>query len=178
MRTSASHPYHGITCRNDAYGWTIQIKLLGSMRFIRTFAGTAEEAARRHDVALNKLRAFAEPHATPNFPASFPPEPVDMATASPDYRDFHAHLNHHFHTLIQQTEARGQTYDELFGQREEIVREAAEKARQVQGIARSSHATKLLRLARDLPNLGLPPETLERVRRSINEAVRLIKEAQ
>jgi len=91
MRTSQTHSYHGITHQDNGWGWIVQIKLMGQFRMLRAFATTAEQCARRHDIALSILEAFTPPTARPNFPDDFRaipfrPKPEDISEDEKNFR--------------------------------------------------------------------------------------------
>lgn len=155
MKTSTTHGYHGITHREDAWGWVIQIRLLGTYRVIKTYAADAETAARRHDVALNKLRAFVDARAEPNFSEDFPPQ-VDANAAPKDYHTFYNELTNLFHGLVGELESTGQNYDDVDAARAEQIQRNIETSKQAAALKRSAALTALLRLQDKVRNLGLP----------------------
>jgi len=75
MRTTDSHPYHGISLTNGH--WRIQIRLLDKYRLVRAYASNAEDAARRHDIMMKRLEMFLPPALEPNFPDEY--DAIDMA---------------------------------------------------------------------------------------------------
>lgn len=151
-----NHGYHGITHREDGYGWVLQIKLRGSYRIIRTYAVDAETAARRHDVALHKLFAYADPKATPNFPEDFPPAPIDTNHAPKDLSLFLEALSTVSAQLLDELRVVGQDYDDLEAARRGMIEQNIEKAKQKIRNERTAAAAMVCRLQDRLAKLELP----------------------
>lgn len=125
MKTASLHGYHGIVHRDqDSYGWAIQIRLNGRYRLLRTYASDAKTAARRHDVALNRLLAFVDITARPNFPAEYPQPLLEPDKAPEDYNKFRADLNDLFQSLCNELESVGKDYDETLDSRLDLIQES------------------------------------------------------
>jgi hypothetical protein len=109
MKTIHSHPYHGITYIDKGWGWTVQVKLLGQHRMLRAFASTAEQAARRHDIALSILECFSPPLARPNFPDDFRAIPFrpKAEDISEDEKNFRAEVLRWRDVLTEEVNAAG-----------------------------------------------------------------------
>ena len=157
MRTNDSHEFHGITLRNDGFGWTIQLKLLGKYRQLRTYAPTAEVAAHRHDVALSKLEGFAEPSALPNFPEAFSTLSISRDSFAEDEGGlcFFNDLLALFSLLCKEAEAVGLDPVEMAGHRKELAKRKLESKLQKLGLARLKFAERLFQLRGAVPSLGL-----------------------
>jgi|GEM_PF-4941441 len=98
MRTTDSHPYHGISLTNGH--WRIQIRLLDKYRLVRAFAVTAEDAARRHDIMMKRLEMFLPPALEPNFPAEY--DAIDMAKWMTDGENLENPMDQSFREMLLQ----------------------------------------------------------------------------
>lgn len=165
MRTNNSHAYHGVTLRNDGYGWTIQIKLLGRYHQLRTFASNAETAARRHDIALCKLEGFTEASALPNFPDDF--AAVELARSffhkDDGGLDFYDGLHSLFSSLCKEAESAGLDPMEMANHKREAAKAKQERAGQKRALARASFTDRLFKLRDVVPSLGLSADKTKQV---------------
>lgn len=175
MKTNTTHDYHGVTLRNDGYGWTIQIKLMGKYRQLRTYASNPETAARRYDVALAKLEAFAEPTATPNFPNDF----ETVSTSRSDFQksdgglDFFDEMQSLFSTLCKEAEAAGLDPQEMEKHRKQIAQAKLEAARQKQKMARLKLSQHLLKAQATLPSCHLSVDKFNQIRIMLEQTQRI-----
>lgn len=179
MKTYNAHSFHGITLRDDAYGWTIQIKMLGKTRQIRTYAKTPEIAAQRYDVVLSKLDGFAEPDAVPNFPEDF--NAIDLSRAA--YKeddgglDFFNDLQKLFSALCQEAEAVGLDPVEMGARRAEAARQNLEREVQKLSQARFKLSDRLFKVRNTIPSLGLPADASRKLIDLITTAQQVLNEA-
>jgi len=96
MRTTDTHPYHGISLTNGH--WRIQIRLLDKYRLVKAFASDAEDAARRHDIMMKRLEMFLPPALEPNFPDEY--DAIDMAKWMTDGEILENPLDHEFREML------------------------------------------------------------------------------
>lgn len=158
------HGYHGVTHRDDAYGWVIQIKIMGRYQMLRTFAEGADTAARRHDMALQKLDAFTEPNARPNFPADF--DKIDLSRAaaeSPSDKQFFDELQSFFVGLCKEAEAIGMDPSQMRTERAKLSKrfEATRKLKAT--LAYTKFMDRLAKLRAAVSSLPLPVAKREQI---------------
>lgn len=176
MKTSDTHSYHGITLRNDAYGWVIQIKLMGKYRMLRSHADNPETAARRHDVALSKLEAFAEPTATPNFPEDF--EKVSISRSAQQKSDgglaFFDDLLALFSALCKEAEAAGMDPIEMAKTRRDISVSRLHALNQQTDFARVKLKHLLFKAQRMLPSCRLSQDKSKQLADLLDQTKRVL----
>lgn len=177
MRTTDSHSYHGITLRNDAYGWTIQLKLLGKYRQLRTYATSAEEAARRHDVALSRLEAFVETSTQPNFPDDF----ASIGTSRSDFksedggRAFFDELLGLFSSLCKEAELAGLDPQDLAAHKRQAAEHKRSQHEMKHKFARLNFSVQLLKLRELVPSCHLSADKSKQVSDMLEQTQRIFE---
>ena len=180
MRTKSSHDYHGITLRNDGYGWTIQIKLLGKYRQLRTYASTPELAARRHDIALSKLDAFVEPSALPNFPEDFEGLSIsrdDVIDGGDGGSAFFDDLLSLFSALCKEADAVGLDPMDLSSHRKAAAQKKLDELNTKRKLARTKMSIGLLKFQMNLSSLGLSVEASRQLAEMLDKTKQLLDSA-
>ena len=175
VKTYDMHGYHGITHRDDDYGWVIQIKLMGKYRMLRTFANGADEAARRYDMALSKLDSFTEANARPNFPSDY--DNIDLmrsAAVSDSDKLFFDELQKFFSSLCSEAESAGLDPSEMRTQRLRLARMVEETRKLKASAGFIKFMDKLVKLRNAVTSLPLPVETQEKVADALRIAHQLV----
>lgn len=150
----------------------IQIRLRGKYEMLRAFASTAEEAARRHDVALSKLEAFSDYNAKPNFPDDF--ASIDLspsANKSEDYQHFWDGLQARFTGLCKELEAVGLDPNDIAKERKEKARLHEENIATSRATRLSATRLKLLKVQTSARLLNLSPASLSRFNAGLTQAL-------
>jgi len=168
MKTRDVHGYHGITFRDDGTGWVIQVRLDGAYHVIRAFADSAEEAARRHDVALEKLDAFTDDNARPNFPDDFSSINLSRdADGRESYKKFWEALQYKFTELATRMEELGLDVSRMRIQRAERAKETSRRRAQKREQDKTSFRLGIMKLDQKIAPLQLRPESTRRLARAV-----------
>lgn len=176
MKTKhALHTYHGITFRDADYGWVIQIRLAGRYRVLPAFAPDAETAARRHDIALSKLRAFSDVNALPNFPEAF--EGLDISrdpNGDDNYKKFFDGLSSMFTTLCKECEDAGIDVLDLEKQKNTLAKTIRDRKLAASLVQRNKVIGSLVSAQTKLDCFSLTRENRARVGVLLSAAVELL----